>query len=73
MYGHIFNGDLELQPTPSVDLVKTMLWDRDGLEADGWKIKVVVEWKWAWWVSLWVIGGLGSRLLNLPELWNDGW
>ena len=70
VYEHILNGDLELQPTASVDLVKAMLLEREGVEVDGWKIKVVVEWKWVWRVSLWVIKGLGSRLVNLPELWN---
>jgi hypothetical protein len=70
VYEHILNGDLELQPTASVDLVKAILLERDGMEVDGWKIKVVVEWVWVWRVSLWVIKGLGSRLVNLPELWN---
>ena len=71
MYEHILNGDLELPSTASVDLVKAMLLEKEGMEVDGWKIKVVVEWKWAWRVSLWVIRGLGSRLANLSELWND--
>ncbi|KAF9789630.1 hypothetical protein BJ322DRAFT_548149 [Thelephora terrestris] len=71
VYGHILNGDLELQSTASVDLVKAMLLERDGVEVDGWKIKVVVEWKWVWRVSLWIVKGLGSRLVNLPDLWND--
>ena len=70
-FEHVLNGDLELQPTASVDLVKAMLLERDGVEVDGWKIKVVVEWKWAWRVSLWIIRGLGSRLANLSDLWND--
>jgi len=70
VYEHIINGDLELQSTASVDLVKAMLLERDGMEVDGWKIKVVVEWEWVWRVSLWVMKGLGSRLVNLPELWN---
>ena len=70
VYEHILNGDLELQSTASVDLVKAMLLERDGMEVDGWKIKVVVEWKWVWRVSLWVVKGLGSRLVNLSELWN---
>ena len=71
VYEHILNSDLELQPTGSVDLVKAILLERDGVEVDGWKIKVVVEWKWAWRVSLWIIKGLGSRLANLSDLWND--
>ena len=71
VYEHVLNGDLELQPTASVELVKAMLLERDGVEVDGWKIKVVVEWKWAWRVSLWIIRGLGSRLANLSDLWND--
>ena len=71
VYEHILNGDLELQSTASVDLVKAMLLERDGMEVDGWKIKVVVEWRWVWRVSLWIIKGLGSRLMNLSELWND--
>ena len=71
VYEHILNGDLELQPTASVDLVKAILLERDGIEVDGWRIKVVVEWKWVWRVSLWVLKGLGSGLLNLSELWND--
>ena len=70
VYDHILNGDLELQPTASVDLVKAMLLERDGMEVDGWKIKVIVEWKWVWRVSLWIIKGLGSGLINLSELWN---
>ena len=70
VYKHILNGDLELQPTASVDLVKAMLLEREGVEVDGWKIKVVVEWKWVLRVSLWVVKGLGSRLGNLSELWN---
>ena len=70
VYEHILNGDLELQPTASVDLVKAILLERDGMEVDGWKIKVVVERKWVWRVSLWVIKGLGSGLVNLSELWN---
>ena len=70
VYEHILNGDLELQPTASVDLVKAILLERDGMEVDGWKIKVVVEWRWVWRVSLWVIKGLGSGLVNLSELWN---
>ena len=70
MYEHILNNDLELQPTASVDLVKVMLLERDGMEVDGWKIKVVVEWKWMWRVSLWIVNGLGSRLVSLSELWN---
>ena len=72
VYEHILNGDLELQSTASVDLVKAMLLERDGMEVDGWKIKVVVEWKWVWKISLWVVKGLGSRLANVSELWNDG-
>ena len=64
VYDHILNGDLELQPTASVDLVKAMFLERDGMEVDGWRIKVVVEWKWMWRVSLWVIKGLGSGLWN---------
>jgi len=71
VYKHILNGDLELQPTASVDLVRAMLLEREGMEVDGWKIKVVVEWRWVWGVSLWIVKGLGSRLLNLSELWND--
>jgi hypothetical protein len=71
VYEHILNGDLELQPTASVDLVKAMLLEREGMEVDGWKIKVVVEWKWVWRVSLWVMKGLGSGLANLSEFWND--
>ena len=71
VYEHILNGDLELQPTASVDLVKAMLLERDGIEVDGWKIKVVVEWTWMWRVSLWVIKALGSRLVNLSELWDS--
>jgi len=71
VYEHILNGDLELQPTASVDLVKAMLFERDGMEVDGWKIKVVVEWRWLWRVSLWIVKGLGSRLVNLSELWDD--
>jgi hypothetical protein len=70
VYEHILNGDLELQPTATVDLVKAILLERDGMEVDGWKIKVVVEWVWVWRVSLWVIKGLGSRLVNLSELWD---
>ena len=70
VYEHILNGNLELQPTASVDLVKAILLERDGMEVDGWKIKVVVERKWAWRVSLWVVRGLGSGLVNLSELWN---
>ena len=70
VYKYILNGDLELQPTASVDLVKAMLLEGHGVEVDGWKIKVVVEWKWAWRVSLWIIRGLGSRLVNLSEIWN---
>jgi len=70
VYEHILNGDLELQPTASVDLVKAILLERDGMEVDGWKIKVVVEWRWVWRVSFWVIKGLGSGLVNLSELWN---
>ena len=70
VYKHILNGDLELQSTASVDLVKAMLLEREGVEVDGWKIKVVVEWKWVIRVSLWVVKGLGSRLRNLSELWN---
>ena len=70
VYDHILNGDLELQPTASVDLVKAMLLERDGMEVDGWKIKVIVEWKWVWRVSLWIIEGLWSGLINLSELWN---
>jgi hypothetical protein len=70
VYEHILNNDLELQPTASVDLVKAMLLERDGMEVDGWKIKIVVEWMWMWRVSLWVIKGLGSRLMSLSELWN---
>jgi hypothetical protein len=70
VYEHILNGDLELQSTASVDLVKAMLLERDGMEVDGWKIKVVVEWKWAWRVSLWVVKGLGSGLMSFSELWN---
>jgi hypothetical protein len=69
VYEHVINGDLELQSTASVDLVKAMLLERDGMEVDGWKIKVIVEWKWVWRISLWVIKGLGSRLTNLSELW----
>lgn len=71
VYEHILNGDLELQPTASVDLVKAMLLERDGMEVDGWKIKVVVEWIWVWRISLWIVKGLGSTLLNLSQLWND--
>ena len=71
VYEHILNGDLELQPTASVDLVKAMLLERDGMEVDGWKIKVVVEWRWVWRVSWWIVKRLGSRLVNLSELWND--
>ena len=70
VYEHILNGDLELQPTASVDLVKAILLERDGMEVDGWKIKVVVEWKWVWRVSLWVIKGLRPGLVSLSELWN---
>lgn len=70
VYEHIINGDLELQPTASVDLVKAMLLERDGMEVDGWKIKVIVEWKWVLWISLWVVKGLGSKLLGFSELWN---
>ena len=70
VYEHILNGDLELQPTASVDLVKAMLLERDGMEVDGWRIKVVVEWKWTWRVSLWVVKGLGSQLSSLSDLWN---
>jgi len=70
VYEHILNGDLELQPTASVDLVKAILLERDGMEVDGWRIKVVVEWRWVWGVSLWVIKGLGSVLVSLSELWN---
>lgn len=70
IYEHILNGDLELQPTASVDLVKAMLLERDGMEVDGWKIKVVVEWMWMWRVSLWIIKSLGSRLVNFSELRN---
>jgi len=71
VYEHILKGHLELQPTASVDLVKAMLLERGGVEVDGWKIKVVVEWRWMWRVSLWIVKGLGSRLMNLSELWND--
>ena len=71
VYEHILNGDLELQPTASVDLVKAILLERDGIEVDGWRIKVVVEWKWVWEVSLWITKGLGSGLLSLPEIWSD--
>ena len=70
VYEHILNGDLELQSTASVDLVKAMLLERDGMEVDGWKIKVVVEWKWMWRVSLWVVKGLWSGLVGFSELWN---
>ena len=69
VYEHILNGDLELQPTASVDPVKAILLERDGMDVDGWKIKVVVEWKWVWRVSLWIIKGLGPGLVNLSELW----
>ena len=69
VYEHILNGDLELQPTASVDLVKAILLERDGMDVDGWKIKVIVEWKWVWRVSLWVIKSLGPRVMNLSELW----
>jgi len=68
VYEHILNGDLELHSTASVDLVKAMLLEREGMEVDGWRIKVVVEWRWVWKVSLWIVKGLGSRL---SELWND--
>ena len=71
VYERILDGDLELQPTASVDLVKAILLERDGIEVDGWRIKVVVEWKWVWKVSLWIMKGLGSGLLSLPELWSD--
>ena len=71
VYEHILNGDLELQPTASVDLVKAILLERDGMDVDGWKIKVVVEWKWVWRVSLWIVRGLGPRLADISELWND--
>ena len=71
VYEHILNGNLELQPTASVDLVKAILLERDGMEVDGWRIKVVVEWKWVWKVSLWIMQGLGPGLMNLSELWND--
>ena len=70
MYEHILNGDLELQPTASVDLVRAILLERDGMDVDGWKIKVVVEWKWVWRVSLWIIKGLGPGPVNLSELWH---
>ena len=71
VYEHVLNGHLELQPTASVDLVKAILLERDGIEVDSWRIKVVVEWKWVWKVSLWIVKGLGSGLLSLPELWSD--
>jgi len=61
---------LELQPTGSVDLGGGLLLKKKGMEVDGWKIKVVVEWKWMWRISLWVIKGLGLNLTNLLELWN---
>ena len=58
-----------------MDLVKAISLERDGIEVDGWRIKVVVEWKWVWkWVwkvSLWIMKGLGSGLLSLPELWSE--
>ena len=46
VYEHVLNGHLELQPTASVDLVYAILLERDGIEVDSWRIKVVVEWKW---------------------------
>ena len=70
VYEHILNSDLELQPTASVDLVKAMLLERNGMEVDGWRIKVVVEWIWMWRISVWIIKGLGARLVNWSELWN---
>ena len=71
VYEHILNGDLELQPTASVDLVKAILLERDGIEVDGWRIKVVDEWRWTRKVGLWIMKGLGFELLSLPELWSD--
>jgi len=71
VYEHILNGNLELQPTASVDLVRAISLEREGMEVDGWRIKVVVEWSWVWRVSLWIMKGLGPGLVNLSELWND--
>jgi hypothetical protein len=42
VYEHILNDDLELRPTASADFVRAILLERDGMEVDGWKIKVVV-------------------------------
>ena len=67
--GHIINGHLELQPMASVNLVKAMLLELNGVEVDGWKIKVIVGWRWAWRVSFLIIKGLGWTLVNLWDLW----
>lgn len=70
LYDHILNGNLELQPTASVNLVKAML-SGEGTEVDGWKVKLVVEWKWAWKVSLWIVKSLGSRLVDVSQHWSS--
>ena len=41
------------------------------MEVDGWRVKFVIKRKWTRRVSLWVIKGLGSGLVDLSGLGNN--